>query len=124
MFDKRTNLANQVWKRRKDLKDMIFNTRIPRTVRLSAAPSHGKPILCMIRPSRAEAICAGKGPKRRQETEQVIVAEVLKTGAGMGNPKTPSTESSKTKPKTDSERARRLVPEIELVRKASGSFFE
>ena len=46
MFDKRTNLANQVAENaEKHFKDMIFNTRIPRTVRLSEAPSHGKPIL-------------------------------------------------------------------------------
>ena len=46
MFDKRTNLANQVADNaEKHFKTMIFNTRIPRTVRLSEAPSHGKPIL-------------------------------------------------------------------------------
>ncbi|MCU0598772.1 MAG: ParA family protein [Desulfobacterales bacterium] len=46
MFDKRTNLANQVAENaEKHFKDMMFNTRIPRTVRLSEAPSHGKPIL-------------------------------------------------------------------------------
>lgn len=46
MFDKRTNLANQVAENaEKHFKDMIFSTRIPRTVRLSEAPSHGKPIL-------------------------------------------------------------------------------
>jgi chromosome partitioning protein len=46
MFDKRTNLANQVAENaEKHFKNMVFNTRIPRTVRLSEAPSHGKPIL-------------------------------------------------------------------------------
>jgi chromosome partitioning protein len=45
MFDDRTNLSHQV---RDDLKDFfgeqVFNTLIPRNVRLAEAPSHGKPI--------------------------------------------------------------------------------
>jgi chromosome partitioning protein len=46
MFDKRTNLANQVADNaEKHFKNMVFKTRIPRTVRLGEAPSYGKPIL-------------------------------------------------------------------------------
>jgi chromosome partitioning protein len=46
MFDRRTNLANQVAENAsKHFKNMIFKTRIPRTVRLGEAPSYGKPIL-------------------------------------------------------------------------------
>jgi chromosome partitioning protein len=46
MFDRRTNLANQVADNaEKHFKDMVFKTRIPRTVRLGEAPSYGKPIL-------------------------------------------------------------------------------
>jgi len=45
MFDDRTNLSHQV---RDDLKDFfgdqVFETYIPRNVRLAEAPSHGKPI--------------------------------------------------------------------------------
>ncbi len=45
MFDERTNLSHQV---RDDLKDFfgdqVFQTFIPRNVRLAEAPSHGKPI--------------------------------------------------------------------------------
>lgn len=45
MFDDRTNLSHQV---RDDLKsffgDQVFETMIPRNVRLAEAPSHGKPI--------------------------------------------------------------------------------
>ena len=45
MFDSRTNLAKQVVDEVKQhLPDKIFNTVIPRTVRLSEAPSFGKPI--------------------------------------------------------------------------------
>jgi chromosome partitioning protein len=46
MFDERTNLSHQV---RDDLRDFfgaqVFNTLIPRNVRLAEAPSHGKPIV-------------------------------------------------------------------------------
>ena len=45
MFDKRTNLANQVAADvRKFFKDKVYNSIIPRTVKLSEAPSFGKPI--------------------------------------------------------------------------------
>ncbi len=46
MFDERTNLANQVVA---DLRDFlgaqVFETIIPRNIRLAEAPSHGKPII-------------------------------------------------------------------------------
>ena len=45
MFDSRTNLSKQVVDEvKKHLPDKIFHTVIPRTVRLSEAPSFGKPI--------------------------------------------------------------------------------
>jgi chromosome partitioning protein len=45
MYDGRTNLAKQVVDEvRQHLPDKIFNSVIPRTVRLSEAPSFGKPI--------------------------------------------------------------------------------
>ncbi len=46
MFDERTNLANQVVA---DLRDFlgaqVFDTMIPRNIRLAEAPSYGKPII-------------------------------------------------------------------------------
>lgn len=46
MFDTRVNLSSQVVEEvRKYLKNKVYNTVIPRTVRLSEAPSHGRPIL-------------------------------------------------------------------------------
>jgi chromosome partitioning protein len=46
MFDSRTNLAQQVVAEvRKHFGDFIFDTVIPRTVRLGEAPSFGKPII-------------------------------------------------------------------------------
>jgi chromosome partitioning protein len=45
MFDMRTNLSRQVVEEvKKHLPDQIFKTVIPRTVRLSEAPSFGKTI--------------------------------------------------------------------------------
>lgn len=45
MYDKRTNLAQQVEENvREHLGDQVFNTVIPRSVRLAEAPSHGLPI--------------------------------------------------------------------------------
>ncbi len=46
MFDARNNLSHQVQGEiRNHFKDAVFHVVIPRNVRLSEAPSHGKPIL-------------------------------------------------------------------------------
>ena len=46
MFDKRNKLSSQVDNEaRKFFKNKVYNTVIPRNVRLSEAPSHGAPIL-------------------------------------------------------------------------------
>jgi chromosome partitioning protein len=46
MFDERTNLSKQVANEiRKSLKAFVFDTVIPRSVRLAEAPSFGKPIV-------------------------------------------------------------------------------
>src|SRR4030043_2385704 len=46
MFDSRNNLSSQVEEEvRRYFKSTVFNTIIPRNVRLSEAPSHGKPIM-------------------------------------------------------------------------------
>ena len=46
MYDKRNNLANQVVEDvRKFMGDKVYETIIPRNVRVSEAPSHGKPVL-------------------------------------------------------------------------------
>ncbi len=45
MFDSRTSLSSQVYDQLKThFKDKVFDTVIPRNVRLAEAPSHGKPI--------------------------------------------------------------------------------
>jgi len=46
MYDKRNNLSNQVLSDvRSHLGDLVYETVIPRNVRLSEAPSYGKPAL-------------------------------------------------------------------------------
>ncbi len=46
MYDKRTNLSRQVVEEvRRHFPDKVFRTIIPRNVRLSEAPSYGKPII-------------------------------------------------------------------------------
>jgi chromosome partitioning protein len=46
MFDGRNNLSHQVAQEvRRHFKDKVFQTVIPRNIRLSEAPSHGKPVL-------------------------------------------------------------------------------
>jgi chromosome partitioning protein len=60
MFDERTNLARQVVDEvRSVFGEQVFQTVVPRNVRLSEAPSHGKPIfLYDIRSRGAEAYLA------------------------------------------------------------------
>ena len=46
MYDKRNKLSSQVEKEARDyFKNQVYNTIIPRNVRLSEAPSHGVPVL-------------------------------------------------------------------------------
>jgi len=46
MFDSRLNLANQVYEEvKRHFQDMVFDTVIQRNVKLSEAPSYGKPVV-------------------------------------------------------------------------------
>ena len=46
MYDKRNKLSSQVEKEARDyFKEKVYQTIIPRNVRLSEAPSHGIPVL-------------------------------------------------------------------------------
>lgn len=46
MYDERTNLSRQVAEEvRKSLKELVYRTIIPRSIRLAEAPSFGKPVI-------------------------------------------------------------------------------
>ena len=46
MYDNRTSLSRQVWQQvREYFGDKVYDTLVPRSVRLGEAPSHGKPII-------------------------------------------------------------------------------
>ena len=46
MYDSRLSLSKQVAEEvRENLSDTVFQTMIPRNVKLSEAPSHGKPVI-------------------------------------------------------------------------------
>jgi chromosome partitioning protein len=74
MFDPRNNLANQVIADvRKFLGDKVYRTVIPRNVRVSEAPSHGKPVLLY------DLKCAGSQAYLRLASE-IIQREGLARG--------------------------------------------
>ena len=70
MYDGRTNLALQVAEEvKRYFPGKVYATVIPRNVRLSEAPSHGKPISAYDRTSRgAEAYAAFAAEFLRKNT--------------------------------------------------------
>ena len=66
MFDRRNNLSEQVAKDVRDyLGDKVYKTVIPRNVRVSEAPSHGKPVLIY------DHRCAGSQAYMQLATEMI-----------------------------------------------------
>ncbi len=80
MFDERTNLARQVVEEvRGAFGDLVYRTVIPRNVRLSEAPSHGKPIFTYdIRSKGSEAYL--------ELAKELIDHETQGPGAGSEQP--------------------------------------
>ena len=57
MFDARTNLSIQVVDEVKNhFRHKVYQTIIPRNVRLSEAPSHGQPVITYDRKSRGAEV--------------------------------------------------------------------
>lgn len=107
MFDGRNNLAKQVADElRQHFADKIFTSVIPRNVRLSEAPSHGRPVILYdIRSMGAlrylelaqEVIVrtqtTGNRPDERGAT--YAAAQGLGQGVVLADPGTPDTQSSR-----------------------------
>jgi chromosome partitioning protein len=82
MYDERTTLSRQV---AADLRSFfglqVFNTVIPRNVRLAEAPSHGKPIM--------KYDCRSRGAEAYMELAREVIANGQKrTGQGAARPDT------------------------------------
>ena len=75
MYDARLRLANEIFEELKGhFGDMVFNTVIPRNIRISEAPSHGLPVILYDPDCRGtishlqlaqEIISRGQGTKTR-----------------------------------------------------------
>lgn len=60
MYDARLRLANQIFEElRQHFRDMVFNTVIPRNIKLSESPSHGLPVI-LYDPESRGAIAYGQ----------------------------------------------------------------
>jgi chromosome partitioning protein len=80
MFDGRTNLSLQVVDEvKKFFKDKVYSSVIPRTVRLSEAPSHGKPIILYDPRSKGSEVY-------KELTGEVILRAEERAGKGSAGP--------------------------------------
>jgi chromosome partitioning protein len=76
MFDARTNLSADVAAEvRRHLGDAVFDTLIPRSVRLSEAPSFGQPIALYSRESRGAIAYADLTRELRQRDGHLAIAD-------------------------------------------------
>ena len=74
MFDKRNNLSDQVANDvREYFGDVVYKTIIPRNVRVSEAPSHGRPVLVYdMRCAGSKAYLSLAGEVLKREGERVV----------------------------------------------------
>ncbi len=100
MFDSRTNLAHQVVEEvRKHFADKVFKTVIPRTVRLSEAPSFGKPIIHYDKHSAgatAYAALAKEFLKRQDAAEKLATATATAAAAAVAPASVPEPATVET----------------------------
>jgi chromosome partitioning protein len=76
MYDKRNKLSAQVEKEARDyFKDKVYQTIIPRNVRLSEAPSHGMPVLIY------DKYCLGSKSYFSFTDEFIIQEQKIRSGA-------------------------------------------
>jgi len=89
MVDMRNNLSRQVEAEvRSHFADKVYRTRIPRNVRLSEAPSHGKPIILYDIQSRGaiaylrlgEEVLAGFGSEPAKRPPEIVAEPLTHSG--------------------------------------------
>jgi chromosome partitioning protein len=100
MFDGRTNLSAQVAAEvRAHLRDHVFETVIPRSVRLSEAPSHGQPIHLYAPASAGAAAYQALAAEYRNSLRGVARAagSPARSGSGTGlvDPSTPTEDPAR-----------------------------
>ena len=85
MYDERTNLGQLVARDvREFFRDKVFNTVIPRNVRLGEAPSHGMPAVVYDPKSRGAAAYVALARELLQR-EAATVLRGREPGAGVGH---------------------------------------
>jgi chromosome partitioning protein len=95
MYDVRTNLAGQVVAEvRSHFGEKVYNTVIPRNVRLSEAPSHGMPVI------EYDSTCAGSSAYRQlsgEVLERIATrsADVVGASAGGADVSAPGTDQAR-----------------------------
>jgi chromosome partitioning protein len=95
MYDRRNNLAHQVEQEvRKHFGDEVFETVIPRNVKLSEAPSHGKPIVLYDISSAGANAYMGVAKELIRREKQKSQAKVDVTGVTMQSSQADQTEYS------------------------------
>lgn len=88
MYDRRNNLCTQVEQEaRKHFPEEIFSTMIPRNIKLSEAPSHGKPILLYDVSSSGSQAYLQLGEEVIQRASKFVANKLEKTHSNslMGN---------------------------------------
>ena len=83
MFDARNNLSGQVVADvRQFMGDKVYETVIPRNVRVSEAPSYGKPVLLYdLKCARQPGLSAGSRPKSSSASERCGPRESRRSGS-------------------------------------------
>ena len=80
MYDARNNLSDQVVADvRQFMGSRVYNTVIPRNVRVSEAPSYGKPVLVY------DLKCAGSEAYLRLATEMIQREKEIRTARGLSS---------------------------------------
>jgi chromosome partitioning protein len=99
MYDARTNLSADVAAEvRNHLGDAVFDTIIPRSVRLSEAPSFGLPIALYRDNSRGAIAYAALAAELRNRDGRAPTISTTKLGTADGPPGLPSTKSTSPEP--------------------------